>query len=166
MTMLETLEEYLHETGTPYTHTTHRLAYTAREVARAEQVPAHNLAKTVVIHDDAGYALAVLPGDRLVDLFELRSALGRAHLRLANEAEIARLFPDCELGAMPPLGNLSGLPVYADADLAMHEFLVFNAGTHRDTLHMRFSDFDRLVRPTLLHFARQAGSRPVPAWDL
>lgn len=166
MTMLDTIEEYLQETGTPFHHTTHRLAYTAREVARAEQVPPQNLAKTVVIHDDAGYGLAVLPGDCLVDLFQLRTDLGRSHLRLASEAEISRIFPDCELGAMPPLGNLCGLPVYVDGSLARRDVIAFNAGTHRDAVHIRYSDFDRLVRPIVMNFARPIAPRAMAAWNL
>jgi Ala-tRNA(Pro) deacylase len=166
MTMLDTIEGYLQETGTPFTHTTHRLAYTAREVARAEQLPPRNLAKTVVVHDDSGYSLAVLPADCLVDLFQLRTDLGRSHLRLATESEIATLFPDCELGAMPPLGNLCGLPVYADASLAEREWIAFNAGTHRDAVHMRYSDFERLARPITLHFSRPAAPQSMRAWDL
>jgi Ala-tRNA(Pro) deacylase len=166
MTMLDTIEEYLQETGTPFTHTTHRLAYTAREVARAEQLPPHNLAKTVVVHDDSGYALAVLPADCLVDLFQLRTDLGRTHLRLATEAEIAKLFPECELGAMPPFGNLCGLPVYVDAALAKDEMIAFNAGTHRDTVHLRYADFERLAKPTLLHFSRPTTPPSMRAWDI
>jgi Ala-tRNA(Pro) deacylase len=142
------------------------LAFTAREVASAEQVPAHNMAKTVVIHDDVGYGMAVLPGDTLVDLYQLRTDLGMSHLRLATEQEIGKLFPDCELGAMPPLGNLCGLPVYVDASLARREVIAFNAGTHRDAVHMRYIDFERLVRPQVLHFARSMSPPSMRAWDL
>ena len=166
MTMLDTIEEYLQETGTPFTHTKHRLAYTAREVARAEQLSPHTLAKTVVTHDERGYALAVIPGDCLVDLYELRRALNRAEMRLATETEIARLFPDCELGAMPPLGNLRGLPVYVDATLASQDVIAFNAGTHRDSLHLRYIDFAKLVQPEVLQFAREVIPRRLSAWDL
>jgi Ala-tRNA(Pro) deacylase len=166
MTMLETIEEYLQETGTPFTHTKHRLAYTAREVARVEHIPLRIMAKTVVIHDDAGYALAVLPADSVVDLYQLRTDLGRAHLRLATEAEIAGIFPECELGAMPPLGNLCGLPVYVDSSLSHCENIVFNAGTHRDTVHMRYSDFERLARPITMHFARAVVPPAMRAWEI
>lgn len=166
MTMLDTIEEYLQETGTPFTHTKHRLAYTAREVARAEQLPARTMAKVVVTHDERGYALAVIPGDCLVDLLELRTALNRSQMRLATETEIARLFPDCELGAMPPLGNLRGLPVYVDATLASQGIIAFNAGTHRDSVHIRYVDFAKLVQPEVLQFARPVNPRPMAAWDL
>jgi len=166
MTMLDTIEEYLQETGTPFTHTKHRLAFTAREVARAEQLAPRTMAKTVVTHDEDGYGLAVIPGDCLVDLHELRCTLKRAQMRLATETEIARLFPDCELGAMPPLGNLRGLPVYVDATLASQDIIAFNAGTHRDSVHMRYVDFAKLVQPQVLQFARQVTPRPMAAWDL
>jgi Ala-tRNA(Pro) deacylase len=166
MTMLDTLEGYLQETGTPFTHNKHRLAYTAREVARAEQMPPRNLAKTVVIHDDSGYAMAVLPADCVVDLFQLRTDLGRSHLRLATEAELAQLFPDCELGAMPPFGNLCGMAVYVDATLAQDETIAFNAGTHRDSLHIRYADFERLVRPVTMHFSRVSTPAATRGWEL
>jgi len=76
--------------------------------------------------------------------------------RLPPETELARLFPDCELGAMPPFGNLYGMPVYLDSGLAAEEMITFNAGTHRDVVHMRTSEFRKLVQPTLISLAREA----------
>ena len=87
-------------------------------------------------------------------------------MRLATETEIARLFPDCELGAMPPLGNLRGLPVYVDASLASQDIIAFNAGTHRDSVHMRYVHFAKLVLPEVLQFARQVTPKRMAAWDL
>ena len=165
MTMLDTLEGILDQTHTPYTHTKHRAAYTAREVAQADHIPAHRVAKTVVVHDRNGYGLAVVPGNAYVDLSQLRALLGSSQLRLATETEIARLFPDCEVGAMPPFGNLRGLPVYADRSLAAEETIVFSAGTHEDDIQMRFEDFRRLVNPTLLSFAWEKGDRGMRLYD-
>ena len=79
-----------------------------------------------------------------------------ARLRLATEAELADLFPPCELGAMPPFGNLFGLPVYVDGRLAGEDMITFNAGTHRDVIHMHFGDFERLVQPSVVAFSRRA----------
>jgi Ala-tRNA(Pro) deacylase len=157
MPILAKLREFLDQNGVEYTHTVHPLAYTAREVASAEHVPAREVAKTVIFLSEHGYGMAVLPGDSVVDLEQLRLDLGLSRLRLATEAELKELFPACELGAMPPFGNLFGLPVYVDSRLAGEDMITFNAGTHRDVIHMHFPDLDRLVNPSIVPFARRAG---------
>jgi Ala-tRNA(Pro) deacylase len=156
MPLLEKLRVFLEENHAEYTHTVHSLAYTAREVASAEHLPAREVAKTVVIHGDNGYHMLVLPATKLVDFQEVRMALGFTHARMVPETELTRLFPDCELGAMPPVGNLYGMPVYLDSGMAAEEMITFNAGTHRDVVHMRTAEFRRLVRPTLVSLAREA----------
>jgi Ala-tRNA(Pro) deacylase len=156
MPLLEKLRVFLDRSGAEYTHTVHSLAYTAREVASAEHLPAREVAKTVVIHGDAGYHMLVLPANRLVDFQEVRDVLGFTHARMVPETELSRLFPDCELGAMPPFGNLYGMPVHLDSGLAAEETITFNAGTHRDVVHMRTSEFRKLVQPTLISLAREA----------
>ena len=134
-------------------HHTVAIAYTAREVAAAEALSPRKLAKTVVYLDDHGYGLAVVPADRLVNLDVLQDLLRDSRLRLATEREIADLFPECELGAMPPFGKLFDMPVFVDAELAAQEFIAFNAGTHRDVIHMSFGDFRRLVEPAIASFS-------------
>jgi Ala-tRNA(Pro) deacylase len=156
MPLKEKLRAFLDRNHVEYTHSVHSLAYTAREVAAAEHVPAREVAKTVVVHADNGYHMLVLPANRMVDFQEIRDALGFSHARLVAETELSQLFPDCELGAMPPFGNLYGMPVYLDSGLAAEQVLTFNAGTHRDVAHMRTSDFRRLVQPTLVSLAREA----------
>jgi Ala-tRNA(Pro) deacylase len=156
MTTLARLLAFLDANGVPYTHTTHPAAYTAREVAGAERLPAHRVAKTVVFADQRGYALAVLPGDEAIDLAALRDAAGSQFVRLAREREVADLFLDArEVGAEPPFGNgtLFELPVYVDADLAAEDQIALNAGTHHDVVRMRYADFARLVKPVVLHFS-------------
>ncbi len=155
MAMLRKLQEFLDQNGVQYTHTVHPTAYTAREVAAVEHIPPQEVAKTVVFLSENGYGMAVLCADCVVDLEQLRRDLGLTRLRLATEAELGELFPDCELGAMPPLGNLFGLPVYVDSQLAAEEMIAFNAGTHRDLVHMRFRAFERLVKPEIIPFARK-----------
>ncbi len=152
--MLTKLLAYLDENQARYTRHSHPTAYTAREVASVEHVPAHSIAKTVIFLSENGYGMAVLPGDHMLDLQGLRNVLGLSRLRLATEAELSDLFPDCELGAMGPFGNLCGLPVYADATLAAEEHIAFNAGTHRDVIHMLFNDFQRLVKPQMVELSR------------
>ena len=149
------LESYLNENQIPFSHSTHPLAFTAQEVAHAERVSGRMIAKTVVVLADGNFLMAVLAADSLVDLQELRHALGSAHVRLATERELADLFPDCELGAMPPLGNLYSLPVWVDNSLAQQRTIAFNGGTHRDMVHMTFADFERAVKPVLIGFGRR-----------
>ncbi len=156
MPMLDKLLGFLEQNQVKYTRHSHPTAYTAREVASVEHVPAHKIAKTVVFLSENGYGVAVLPGDAMVDLQGLRAALGVSRLRLATESELGELFPDCELGAMGPFGNLCGLPVYVDGSLAGEEMIAFNAGTHRDVIHMRFDDFRRLAKPTVLDVSKHA----------
>ncbi|MBI5085963.1 MAG: YbaK/EbsC family protein [Acidobacteria bacterium] len=142
-----------------YRHDQHPLAYTARETARVDHLPPRSFAKVVVVHAEDGYAMTVLPADRIVDLDELRAAFGSRHLRLATENELQELFPECELGAMPPLGNglLFEMPVWVDGLLMAEETISFNAGTHRDVVHMNTEDWEQLVRPSVLAFAHAAG---------
>jgi len=159
MGVFSKLQAFLDENQVEYRHTSHPAAYTAREVAAAEHVPASEIAKTVVFLSENGYAMAVLCADSVVDLEQLRQSLGLTRLRLATEAELGELFPQCELGAMPPFGNLFNLPVYVDSRLSTQQEIAFNAGTHRDVVHVRFRDFERLVNPGILPFARHAAAK-------
>jgi Ala-tRNA(Pro) deacylase len=156
MAMLERLLAHLDQYQVPYTHTVHPLAYTARQVARAEHMPERKLAKTIVFLADEKYGMAVLPADSFVDMQELRLMLDMPRLRLATERELNELFPDCELGAMPPFGALFGMHVYVDHSLTHEDEIAFNAGTHRDVVHMRYRDYSEIVRPSVMTFARRA----------
>jgi Ala-tRNA(Pro) deacylase len=160
MPTLRWIVSYLDSHKVHYTHETHPLAYTAREVASADHVPEHMMAKTVVFLTQDGYAMAVLPADMYVDMTDLRAALGATRLRLATEPELRDLFPTCELGAMPPFGNgtLYDLPVYMESELAGEESLAFNAGTHRDVIKIRYEDYRGIVKPTVLSFAHRAAT--------
>ena len=159
--ILAKLETLLDVNGIHYTHTIHKPAFTAREVAKAEEMPVHRIAKCILFFGEEGYGMAVVPGDRKVDLHELRELLNQPHLRLAAEDELRKLFPESELGAMPPFGNHVGLPVFVDNSLARQETIAFNAGTHRDVVHMNFRDFERLsgatILPCALAMSRSAG---------
>jgi len=158
MPLLPKLRDFLDQKQVGYTHTVHPLAYTAREVASAERIPPREVAKTVVFLDEQGYGMAVLPADSVLDLEQLRMDLGLSRLRLATEAELMELFPGCELGAMPPFGNLFSLPVYVDRRLASEDTIAFNAGTHRDVVHMHYRDFANLVNPAVVPLARLAAA--------
>ena len=154
MPLLERLHDFLQAKQAVYTHSVHRTAYTAREVARAEHLPPAEVAKTVVIHGEIGYAMLVVPGNQLVDFQEVRVELGLQQMRMATEHELSSLFPDCELGAMPPVGQLYMMPVYLDAALAEERTIAFNGGTHRDVIHMLTTEFQRIVRPVIAPLTR------------
>jgi Ala-tRNA(Pro) deacylase len=158
MQNLDRLIALLEMRGAHYRHDRHPLAYTARDTARTEHVPPRSFAKVVVVHSEDGFAMAVLPADRIVDLEELRMAFGARHLRLATERELDELFPDCELGAMAPFGNgtLSELPIWVDGLLLAEETISFNAGTHRDVVQMSTEDWEQVVKPSVLAFAHAA----------
>lgn len=153
MTTLQRCLDFLDKAHISYAHTKHSLAFTALEVAFAEHISPHKLAKTVVYVGAQGYGFAVLPADCLIDISILGVFLNDPAVRLASEQELGELFPECEVGAMPPFGNLFHLPVIVDASIAEQEFIAFNAGTHRDVVHMHFGDFKRLVDPAVAKFA-------------
>jgi len=155
MSITNRLKEYLEANKVPYTHCTHRLAYTAQEIAAVQHVKGREMAKTVILRADSKFVMAVVPASHKVDLSALEHALPYEHLTLATEYDFAVLFPDCEVGAMAPFGNLYGLPVFVDTLLTRDAEIVFNAGTHTDTIRMNYADFDRLVQPTVLSLTRQ-----------
>lgn len=153
MKMMKRCLTYLKKNGIRYSHSIHPLAYTAREVASAERMPAHNLVKTVIYFGDNGYGMVALPADYMVDFAEVRRLLGLTEIRLASEPEMAALFPDGEVGAMPPFGNWFNMPVLMDESIATVEFMGFNAGTHQDVIHISVADFHRIVNPLVASFA-------------
>jgi Ala-tRNA(Pro) deacylase len=156
MPILTKLKEFLDASGVRYEVRSHRLAFTAQEVAAAEHVPGREVAKVVMVRDDNGYLMAVIPAPYHVSLVRLRKAAGRAGLRLATEAEFAGLFPGCEPGAMPPFGNLYGIPVWVEESLTKDAEIVFNAGNHEQAVHMAYADFARLVHPSVAPFRSRA----------
>jgi Ala-tRNA(Pro) deacylase len=155
MPLSERLRSFLDSHHAEYTLTSHATAFTAREVATAEHLPAREVAKTVVIFGDGTCHMIVLPASKLVDFHEVRPALGLSQVRLATEDELGKLFPDCELGAAPPFGTLYGFPVYLDASLAGQDMIAFNAGTHREVIHMRMVEYQRLVSPNIVSLVRE-----------
>ncbi len=153
MKMLKRCVGYLKRNGIGYSHSTHSPAYTAREVASAERMPARRMVKTVVYSGDNGYGMLLLPADYMINFDEVRRLLGLTEIRLATEPELMALFPECEVGAMPPFGNLFNMPVLLDENIASAEFIGFTAGTHRDVIHISGADFHALVNPLVASFA-------------
>jgi Ala-tRNA(Pro) deacylase len=153
MPILSKLREFLEANKVPYSVHSHPEAYTAQEIAALQHVKGRMLAKVVIAKADGNFLMLVLPADHRVDFERLKSALGLGEVRLAQEAEFRDLFPGCEVGAMPPFGNLYGVPVHVDRALEKDEEIVFNAGTHTLTAKMRFRDFAALVKPVVAEFA-------------
>lgn len=146
--------EYLDRHQIDYEVVDHEEAYTAQEAAAAAHIPGRELAKSVVVKVDGSMALAVLPAPYRVDLEALAGELDAERVEMASEEEFAELFPESELGAMPALGNLYDLPVYADRRLEADEEIAFAAGSHSQLVRMRFDDYQRLVEPRLVSFGR------------
>jgi Ala-tRNA(Pro) deacylase len=153
MACREHVETYLREQGVDFAVRTHRPAYTAQEISATEHIPGKMVAKVVLVRADGQVVMLVLPASYQVDFARARKALGVQHLRLLDEPELAILFPDCDVGAEPPFGNLYGLPVYVDRHLADDEIIVFPIGTHTETMTLGFGAFTRLVSPTIAAFA-------------
>lgn len=147
------LEKYFRENGVHYQTLSHPPAYTAQEIAAAQHVPGKQVAKVVMVTANSRPVMLVLPASHHIDFRKLGEALGMKNVRLAHESEFESLFPDCDLGAMPPFGNLYGVRVCADETLAEDAEIVFQAGAHDTTMKIAYSDFVRLANPIVADFA-------------
>jgi Ala-tRNA(Pro) deacylase len=147
------LKAFLDGRGVRYETIGHSPSFTAPETAASAHVSGRDFAKTVIVLAGGRMAMVVLPAHRKIVLSDLREMLTDQDMRLATEDEFIERFPDCELGAMPPFGNLYGLPVYVAKCLAEEPEITFNAGTHREIIKMSFADYVELVQPTVLDFA-------------
>jgi Ala-tRNA(Pro) deacylase len=152
MSILRRLKEYLDSQHVRYDVLTHKEVYTASEIAQTLHVPGRALAKVVIVKADDRFVMTVLPATWKVDLKRLQEVFGTTHVRLATESEFQSLFPDCEVGTMPPFGHLYGLDVYVDRCLAEDEEIVFQAGTHMDAVKLRYEDYARLEEPKVAEF--------------
>ena len=144
------LKEFLDSNKVKYVAISHSQAFTAQEIAASAHIPGRQLAKTVMVTLGGEMAMAVLPATDHVDLRLLKKAAGVKKAQLADEKEFKDLFPDCEIGAMPPFGNLYDLEVYVAASLAEGEDIAFNAGSHTELIQMAYADFERLVKPKVV----------------
>jgi Ala-tRNA(Pro) deacylase len=155
MAVTPMVQEYLRRANVGYSVFPHPPAYTAQEEAAITHVPGRDWAKAVICFADGEPVMAVVPADLSVDLGRLLMLTGTETLRLATEHELEWLYPDCERGAMPPLGALYKQRVFVDSALAEEEQIVFNGGTHGDAVCMRYDDFAMLTRPTVGQFAKR-----------
>ena len=147
------LKKFLDENGVGYDVVQHDPAFTAQQLAAKMHIPGHEFVKVVVIKLDGRFALAALPAPRLVNFKELARSAGAKKCKLASEEEFKQLFPDCEVGAMSPFGNLYSLPTYVEEEVSRNENIVINAGGHADSIRVRYADFERLARPRVAVFA-------------
>jgi Ala-tRNA(Pro) deacylase len=150
----ERLETYLRENQVPFQEQQHEKAFSAQRIAESEHISSKKFAKSVVAVADGKMIQLVLPASYHADLERVRMALGAKDIALAHEKEFASVFPDCEVGSMPPFGNLYGLPVYVERSLTTEDTIVFPIGTYTDTMSVEYADFERLVHPQVLSFAR------------
>jgi len=146
----------------------HSRAFTSQEVAASAHVLGREFAKTVMIKVEGEMAMAVLPASYHVDFDSLREIFGTKNVTLATEPEFMDRFPDCELGAMPPFGNLYGMAVYVAETLKQNKEIAFNAGSHTEIIKLSFDDYIRLVNPRIFKFSWKSYSfpgDPMNRWD-
>ena len=144
------VREFLDEQRIKYVTIRHSIAFTAQEIAASAHISGREIAKTVIIWLDDKLAMAVLPASKRVSLDEVRRIVGSNRVEIADEVDFVDLFPGCEVGAMPPFGNLYGMEVYLDPSLAEDDAIAFNAGSHTELLRMEFDDFLDIVKPKIL----------------
>jgi Ala-tRNA(Pro) deacylase len=149
------MREYLNKNNVRYVTVEHSPAYTAEAVAASAHIPAKEMAKTVMIEIDGMPAMAVIPASFHADLEQLRAALDARHISLLRERDFKDRFPDCEPGAMPPFGNLYGMPVFVSESLAEDEYVAFSAGSHNEVVLMAYADYERLVAPRIVKFSAE-----------
>ena len=147
MPVLKKLKEVLDEHKVPYEVFNHALAYTAQEIAAKQHCSGNEMAKVVMLEVDDALVMGVIPASRKINLSIVVKSLSAKTARVAREDEFIARFPGCEIGAMPPFGNLFGLPVFVDPALEKDEYIYFNAGNHVQTVRMQYKDFARLVQP-------------------
>jgi Ala-tRNA(Pro) deacylase len=150
------LKKFLDKNKVRYVTIDHSPAFTAQEVAASAHIPGQDMAKTVMVNIDGEMAMAVLPASFHIDLQRLRDALDARTVELADEMDFADRFPECELGAMPPFGNLYGIKVYVAEALTQDELISFNAGTHSQLIQMAYADFERLAKPQKVDFTMRS----------
>jgi len=155
MSIPASVDKYLARSGVHYDLIAHARTSNSSQSAEAAHIPGHQLAKCVMLHDDTGYLLAVLPSTRRVDFDAIDAQLGR-RMMLVSEDELPAMFRDCEPGAIPPFGRAYGVEVVMDDDLLQAEDVYFEAGDHRALVHVTGQDFLQLMGDTpLLSISRQ-----------
>ena len=149
------LRDFLDTNEIKYITISHSPAFTAQQIAASAHIPGKDIAKTVIIKIDGEMAMAVLSASCKIDFDMLKDSIGAMKIELATEREFKDLFPECEIGAMPPFGNLYGMDVYAAETLADETEIAFNAGSHTELIKMAYADFERLVKPKVVKCSKE-----------
>jgi Ala-tRNA(Pro) deacylase len=146
MEISKQLIDCLNQSKAQYEILRHAEAITAQRIAQAEHVKGRHQAKVVMVKSGDQHLMVVLPADHHIDLEKIEKAVGKP-VSLGKENDFKSLFPDTAIGAMPPFGNLYGVPTYVDKHLAEQDYIVFEAGTHTDAIRMSYSDYEKIVKP-------------------
>jgi len=150
------LQSYLDEKGATYRLSHHDSAFTASALAHCEHVPGHKVIKPVVVQADGEFLMCALPASYRVDIEELKDQLQACDVRLVDEPRLCELFPDCELGAEPPIGRMWNMPTLMDESLVNDDLVTFQAGTHDEAVTMTLMEYRRVAQPEIAHFGRPA----------
>src|SRR5206468_8043897 len=137
------LPSYLDDQGVNYRLSHHDQTFTSQDLAQAEHISGKNVIKPVLVKADGQFVLCALPATHKVDLMELRNQLRAKECELADESQLRQCFPDCELGAEPPIGRLWGLQTLMDEALTSDDFVMFQAGTHDQAVSMTLAEYRR-----------------------
>lgn len=162
------LKSYLDQANIKYLTINHSSAFTSQDIAAMAHVSGREFAKTVMIKINGKMAMAILPASYHIDFDELRKVFGTKNVTLATEPEFKGLFQDCELGAMPPFGNLYDMEVYVAESLTKNKEIAFNAGNHTEIIRLSYADYERLVKPRVFKFSWKTYSiphDPLERWD-
>jgi len=152
---IQKLKRFLDDNGIKFVSMQHSAAYTAQEVAALAHIPGEELAKTVMVKIDGKMAMAVVPASHQVDFDRLRDVAGAEQVELATESEFKGFFPACDVGAMPPFGNLYDLPVYCSNALSEDLEIAFSAGSHSELIRLAYADYEQLVQPEIASFSKR-----------
>jgi Ala-tRNA(Pro) deacylase len=152
MSVSRKLQDFLEKESVPFSKSQHEVAYTAQEIAGAGHVPGKDFVKSILVKADGRTVLCVLSANHMIDFEKLKAVLNAKEIELADESEIATLFPEYEIGAMPPFGRSHSLDTYIDSSLQEDENIVFNAGTHTDLIRIKLDDFIRVEKPKIVSF--------------
>jgi Ala-tRNA(Pro) deacylase len=152
MQIPQQLIDCLNASGVVYEILRHPEAVTAQRIAQAEHIKGRHQAKVVMVKSDGEHLMTVIPADHRVDLSKIEKFTGK-RASLETEMDFQSIFPDCAIGAMPPFGNLYGLPTYVDERLTKQDYIVFAAGTHTDAIKLKYSDYEKIVKPQVADLA-------------
>jgi len=152
---VEKLRDFLDDKHIKYVSIIHSQAYSAQETAKSAHIPGHEMAKTVILNADGEMIMVILPASEILDFELVAGAIQADSVHLASEQDFKGLFPSCEIGAMPPFGNLYNMPVYIEESLRDNKDIAFNAGSHTELIKLSYQDYDRLVQPKYLRISRK-----------